>query len=533
MSIHLRAGVLFLLLAACGPAPVAPPPAACDLLLISLDTCRADALTFDDPERAPHLTALAERGVVFEQAIAGSSWTLPSHVELVTGLPPILHGVHDDHLAIDPRHRTLGEHLDERGARTVGVWSGWYLAPAYGFDRGFDRYLSALPSDPDADRDLAAALSRGGSAAQWAGDLRGAASHRAVTSERVVDLALEALDEAQEGEPLALFLHLFDPHHDFVPPPPFDTRFDPDYAGDLDGRDYWSNPCIVDPRSGQRVVGERDLEHLRALYAGEIAWCDHQLGRLIDALAIAGRLERTLIVVTSDHGEEFFEHGNRGHRQTLYDESLLVPLLVVPPLPAEGPDRARRGSRVAEQVRLADIAPTVLDYAGGAGEASSTLWGQSLRPEIEGAALDSRPAVVCLAMPGATSRWLEAVRTPEGKLVRRILLDEDGAPIEVEDVEWFDLRADPGETRNPSAEDLSRVRAAWVAAEALGQDLRRFANDLPRSPLSRRTTGVRAVFASELQALGYAGGGGGGHPPLTWPGEPLEALSLPETALRR
>ena len=523
-----------------GGAPF--PRAACDVLVISLDTTRADVLTFDDPGTAPNLVRLAARGVVFTGARSGSSWTLPAHAQLFTGLPPALHGVHDDEIAIDPRHATLGEHLAARGARTFGVFTGWYLSGAYGFARGYERWTSAMAVHPEADRELVRSLAQGGSAARWAGDVRAAQSHEDVTSERAVDLALAALAEIGPGERWHLFVHLFDPHYDFIPPPPFDRRFDPEYRGAIDGRDYFQNPLVFDPRRRPgRVIGERDLEHVRALYRGEVAWCDAQLGRLLDALEAEGRLERALVIVTADHGEEFFEHDNRGHRQTLYEEVLRVPLLVVPPRVAEGPDPARRGTRCAALTSLEDVLPTILDYAGG--PTPRHVWGRSLRPLIEGGAGGARALVASLGQiagrpdGGPRLRMLEAFTFPQEKLVRRVALSEGGEPQEVESVEWFDTSSDPREVvRVDPGEPLAegRARDAWRRAEAATEALRRFAASLPRSTREERSTGVRQVFEGELEALGYAGdpgADGARAPDVRWPSFPPPALPWVPAAL--
>ncbi len=504
------------------------------MLVISLDAVRADALTFLDPATAPNLCALGERGVVFEQAVAGSSWTLPSHAELFTGLPPILHGVHDDALRIDPAHPTLGELASERGMVTAGVWSGWYLSGAYGFDRGFDAYDCALASVPEADSRLAQALRAGGEAEYWAGNLRASESHADITSGRVVERMVEALAGAAPRERLLLFAHFFDPHYDFVPPAPFDERFDPEYQGTLDGANYWRNPRIFDPRrTPRRVVGDRDLEHLRALYRGEVAWCDDRIGVLIEALRKQGRLEHTLIVVVGDHGAEFFAHQNRGHRQTLYDEVLRVPMLIVPPS-VEGDDPALRGTRVPDQVALCDVLPTVLDYLGG--PPSSPMWGRSLRALIEGRDLPARTVFSTLGMvavgrSGSVHRLLESFRTPEGKLIRRLRLDSEGHVLGVEDVEWFDYGTDAGELQYPAAGELDAVEAAWAAVELETASLRAFAAELPRSSRRHRATDVREVFSSELDALGY-GGGEASEIGLSWPERPPKALDFPASAVR-
>jgi len=547
--------LLCALAAACGSEPSEPlagdlplqgratfPRAECDVLLVSLDTTRADVLTFDDPETAPNLVRLAARGVAFTNARSGSSWTLPAHVQLFTGLPPSLHGVHDDGCAIDPLHATLGEHLAARGARAFGVFSGWYLSGAYGFARGYERWLSALAARPEADRELARALAQGGQAERWAGSLRAAQSHQDVTSERVVDLALDALAGVADGERWHLFVHLFDPHYDFIPPPPFDQRFDPEYRGAIDGRDYWRNPLVFDPRRRPgRVIGERDLEHVRALYRGEVAWCDAQLGRLLDSLQAEGRLEHALVIVTADHGEEFFEHDNRGHRQTLYQEVLRVPLLVVPPRAEQGPDLARRGTRSDALVSLEDVLPTILDYVGG--PAPRHVWGRSLRPLVEGGAVEERALVASLGQvsPGADGgrrlRMLEAFTFAGDELVRRVALSEAGEPGTIESVEWFDAAADPGELLrvDPDRPELvERARDAWRRAEDATDALRRFALSLPRSAPEERSTLVREVFESELEALGYAGAdepAADRVPAPRWPDGPLPALRWEPEAL--
>ena len=313
---------------ACSPAERAP-----DVLLVSLDSVRADDLTFRDARRAPRMTSLAETGAVFEQAIAGTSWTLPAHAEIFTGNPPLLHGAQIDTLRIDPLHPTLPELLRARGYHTLGFWTGWYLADEYGFARGFERYQCSMTIDPAANVDLRAALERrGDSAEEIESLLREVASHQDVTSRQVVADARAALAEIGDQGPVFLFAHFFDPHYDYVPPPPHDTRFDPDYDGSIDARGYWDNPAIYDgSKSPARQISERDLEHVRALYRGEIAWVDEAVGDLVELFRERGTLDQALVVITSDHGEEFFEHGNRGHRNHLFDEVLRVPLLIVPP----------------------------------------------------------------------------------------------------------------------------------------------------------------------------------------------------------
>ncbi len=536
-------GPLCLACAACAEAP-APSP-ACDVLIISIDTVRADALTFLDEQASPNLFALAKRGVIFEQAIAGSSWTLPSHAELFTGLPPILHGVHDDGRRIDPAHPTLGEYLNQYGLHTAGVFSGWYLAGAYGFERGFESYGCALSQEHAADRALAAAISQGGTPALWAGDVRSFASHRDISSQRVLQLAQKALRETPGTAPLGMFVHFFDPHHDFIPPEPFDRKFDPHYSGTMTGSDYWNNRAVYDPdQDPGRTVTDRDLDHLRALYQGEIAWCDAAIGQLLDSLRESGRLDNTLIVVLSDHGEEFFEHGNRGHRQTLYDEVIRVPLLIVPPTrgtpetagPAASPTVPRTNLSFKGQVSLSDVLPTVLDYLGA--PPSPSCWGRSLRPCIEGRAFQERMVISSLAL-GATHGsnapllLLESFRLPGTKLIRRLRLSSGALPARVEDLEHFDLAADPHEQNNQAPVDRARLQLAWDALNLELESLHHFADRLPHSPAAELSTDVSQIFAAELNALGYAGDDfTAPKGESRWPTRPLPPLLLPALGQR-
>lgn len=485
----------------CGPAERAPAP---DVILISLDTVRADELDLGRAQVAPGLERLARRGLVLERALAGSSWTLPSHAQLFTGQPPALHGVHTDLRRIDPLTPTLPELLRARGYFTAGVWSGWYLAGAYGFERGFERYECALEG---AERiETGASVNRATERALFA--RRDRASHAAVSSERVVDLALAAVEAAPPDRPLFLFCHLFDPHHDYIPPPPFDALFDPDYEGDIDGRGYFENRRIYDPaKTPARQVGERDLQHLRSLYRGEIAWTDHALARLFETLERVGRLERALVILTSDHGEEFFEHEGRGHRRTLFEEVLRVPLVLVPP---GAPERAEP-LRSDALVSLADVLPTVLDYAGA--PPARTAYGRSLRPLLEGGRLEPRAQVASLAFyreleGGAPTYWLlEALHGGSHKLLRRTRLEPGVEPV-LEFVELYDLERDPRELQPVRDRADPELRAAWQRLEAELERMRRFHRALPEAPPEERGTSVRRIFAPELAALGYAGEGG-------------------------
>ncbi len=491
---------------ACGPPP---PPAAPDVLLISLDSVRADVLTFVDEETAPNLARLARRGTRFTQAVSGTSWTLPSHAQMFTGMPPALHGLQESDLVLDPRLDTLPELLRAGGYRTAGFYTCWYLTDAYGFGAGFDLYENAMQGGDELVQALELALEEDGDAADRRRAFRRQVpAQRDISSPRVAERARDALARMGREDPVFLFAHFFDPHFDYVPPPPHDTRFDPDYEGSMTGEDYWTNPAIFDAaRTPPRVVSDRDLEHLRALYRGEVAWTDAAIGELLDALEARGLLDETLIVVTADHGEEFFEHGGRGHRQTLFDEVLRVPLLIVPPRSAV-PSPAERCDA---QVSLSDLLPTVLDLAGLPDPGG--LHGRSLRPALEGEPLDPRAEVATLSLPlegGRPGRaLLEAWRTPEEKLLRTWARFDGEQETRLVGVAWYDLAADPGEERPVKGLDDPRVRRAWRRLEDEGDRVRELWRARERTPSAELFTDLEAVVGGDLAALGYATSGGG------------------------
>jgi hypothetical protein len=184
---------------------------------------------------------------------------------------------------------------------------------------------------------------------------------RRPSSSETVDRAIGWLEQRQEEpDPFFLFVHLFDVHDPYTPPAPYDTLFDADYEGEIDGR------RVTSPDSPVRGdMPARDLEHLVALYDGEIAWVDSQVGRLIERLDQLGLTQETLVIVTSDHGEEFFEHGHKTHRRQLYMESVHVPMIL------RWPGRLPAGTRVSEPVGLVDLAPTILAAAGQRSQAGS------------------------------------------------------------------------------------------------------------------------------------------------------------------
>jgi arylsulfatase A-like enzyme len=307
-------------------------------------------------------------------------------------------------------------------------------------------------------------------------------AHRMVTSPEVSRKAVDFLAERRD-RPFFLFLHYFDVHYDYVPPREFWQRFDPDYQGSLRAENYRRN-AAVNPN-----MDPRDLSHVVARYDGEILFTDQHIGSVVDALERNGLSGDTLLVITSDHGEEFFEHGNKGHGQTLMDETLMVPLIV------RFPGRIAPGLRIREQVRQLDIAPTLLSFAGLTGELPGQDLGEAL---TKGGRIPSFGAVSTLRRSGD---WL-SFRVPGFKyLVHR----KDSTATEF----LYDLGRDPRE-KEPLREggDAARYGPAVDMFEALRSQLRReelTANSLRGETEDPTDVGVELPkeILERLRALGY------------------------------
>ena len=329
------------LLIGCGgdaddPASNLPAPDT-NVLFIVVDTMGAQYLG----DHNPNIGRLAAEGVAFTRAYATAPWTQPSIASMLTSQMPSQHGVRHIFHTLDRGHTTLAEHMKQRGLRTAGVISHFVIGDEFGYGQGFDRY-----------------------------NAEAVGNHRAITSDKVTDLAMASLDVLRE-EPFFLFVHYFDPHWYFNHHPQFDQTAG--YDGELlPGMD------IADLRARRGQLEAADIAYLEGLYREEIAYTDHHIGRLLDHLASLGLADDTVIVLTADHGEEFMQHGWIGHTASLHDELIHVPLIV------HAPGRYAP-QRVDEPVSTLDIAPTLLDLQGM--PASADHAGVSLAPLLRGEGL--------------------------------------------------------------------------------------------------------------------------------------------------
>lgn len=433
---------------------------ATHVVLISVDSLRADHLGsygYAKPT-SPRIDQLASQGTLFERALSSTSWTLPAHAALLTGLADSLHGVVNDSLALSPALPTLATALQRAGFATGAVVSGPYLHPRYGLARGFDDYLNCMGFLDDAFQPLPGPRSN-----------IHLDSHGDTTTPCVVGKAREWL-QRHRGGPAFLFLHFWDVHYDYRPPRGYAEHFDPGYAGRLDASKYEFNPAI------HKNMAPRDLEWLVALYDGEIAYTDEGVGAVLDLLRELAIADRTLVALVADHGEAFFEHGEKGHQKDLHGEVVRIPLIL------RGPG-VPVGLRHPGPAHITDVAPTILELLGVAWPSSGRR-GEGIG--LGAAFRDAR------ALSG---RWLlselyhpseqVALESLEFKLVRNIATNELVA---------YDLRRDRAEQRPlpPSGPGVAEL------ADRL-EEIRRFGTR-HRAP---RPEPAPPELQERLRALGY------------------------------
>jgi choline-sulfatase len=401
-----------------------PPPRRLNVVLVTIDTLRADRLGCYGYSKidTPNLDRMARNGILFENAISQAPLTPPSHASLFTGTYPPVHKVRDTgSFVLQPENTTLAEILQQQGWETAAFVGSSVLKKSFGFAQGFAVYDDVMPQ-------------------------RGA---RALASEYPERRAGEVVDRAvkwlgsQSGKPFFLWVHLFDPHSPYDPPPPFRER----YKG-------------------------------RA-YDGEVAYADQELGRLLSHVEKGSAPENTLIAVLSDHGESLAEHGEFTHGVFLYDSTLRIPFLInAPGVP--------RGLRVKQQARTIDLVPTVLGLLGMA--VPDAVQGSSLAPAFAGKETRAAYSYSETLFPRINMGWseLRAIRTYRWKYIR--------APRP----ELYDLVRDPAEVSNvitshPAEVQELEARLNAVSSNAGGVE------KVSTAMVDRSTT-------EQLRSLGYLGG---------------------------
>ncbi len=404
-----------------------------NVVLITIDTLRHDHLgcTGHETVQTPNIDKLASEGVLFEQALSSSPTTLPSHASLLTGTYPFVHGARNNgNFVLSEENVTLAEILRKHGYANAAFVGSFVLDSQFGLDQGFDTYNDNMAG--------------------------GSGERMFLYEERpaglVTDAALAWL-RMNGDKKFFVWLHYYDPHVTYDPPPPYAER-------------YADNP-----------------------YVGEIAYTDSRIGVLLDALEEMGLLDNSIVVLTSDHGESLGEHGESTHGIFIYDSTLRVPLILrfPPSLPGK--------KRIPALVRLIDVMPTLLDLLEiprGAG-----IQGMSLMNLVRGSGdAESRVCYAESFYPFYYYGWSEllGIRTERWKYVR--------APKP----ELYDLKADPLETKNLFEEKPSTAESMIALMETIVQD---------REPAAGKQPGevdVSAETLDKLRRLGYFIGTAG--PPM-------------------
>jgi arylsulfatase A-like enzyme len=467
----------FALVSACPAPPAEDPPTARDdrpdVVLVVIDTLRRDHLSaygYAKPT-SPRLAELAKSSVVFDHAIAASSWTEPSTASLLTGLYPPRHGAHE-YARVPAAATLLSEVLHAAGWKTGGVSGNPNASPQFGFDQGFDSFEFSGNEEAREYPDVA----------------------------ELVAKARAFLQKARASAPAAprfCYLHVMNVHGPYRAPPQYRARFVETPVEDFPFQnEIWKEILRKGRLERRKDVTPAKLHDLAARYDGAIAYTDEVIGGFVGELLAGDGGKNTLVVVTADHGEELFDHGGFGHGFTLHHEVVDVPLLIRLPGGEGG------GARIADSVSLVDVAPTLLDRLGLLGTQPDGKFGDglSLLPLLDGGKIERDAPIVAQVERGKQGKAFLLEQWP----LRLILTGHDYAGRE-DVLELFDEVADPEERRDLLANDAARA----------GELRRKVATrraQLEAAALPTTAAEVDEAMRRKLDALGYdKGDKGGGH----------------------
>jgi arylsulfatase A-like enzyme len=436
-----------------------------NVILISIDTLRADHLGCYGYERdtSPNIDSLATESALFFNAYATSPWTLPSHVSILTSLFGVHHQVNNEHEKMDLSLITLADVFRKNSFFCSAFTGGAYVSSAYGFSKGFDIYEESLR--PFSMQD---------------------------SVERIYRDVSKWLDRNKDKN-FFLFIHTYQPHNPYASPHPYNTMF-------LDNNAKWERINLMGYLGRKRGIfkslPEEERQNIISLYDAEIRYTDEELIRpLLEDLREMGLYEQTMIVFTSDHGEEFYEHKGWEHGHSLYDELLKVPLII------KFPESKFAGKKVENIVPLVDIMPTVLDelYLDVPG---LILDGQSLIPVLKGKETKDRIFLADKGNNVLNSHIPQKTSMNMGK--NKIILSERFRkqdlkfflfpPPKIEPVELYDLAEDSIETKNIADEKIKFV-----------DQIIRQVNEIYSQAKQRKTAKpeIDEELKKRLEALGY------------------------------
>lgn len=370
-----------------------------NVLIYLIDTLRPDRLgAYGYPlDTSPRIDALARDGILFTNSIAQSSWTRASIASIFTGVHPRSHGVNGRTDELSSEALTMAALLDASGYQTAGFVTNGNVSPNFGFDHGFETYVHLR-------------------------ERRTTEIH--VLSDALNEQAFAWLDSRDNERPFFLYLHATDPHDPYTPRSPFRERY-------VETREY---PDVIAPRQlFDRTLTDHEAttisSELGTLYDAEVAFTDHHFGQLVDSLKKRELYDSTAILLVSDHGEAFFEHGDWGHGNSLYQEQLAVPLVI------KLPGQVGAGQRVEALAQHVDLLPTILDLLGV--PVPTHIQGNSL---LSAGRVGTRASASGVSYLNLDGREMDSFVAPQGKLIRYLASEQAAYQFEL-----FDLATDPSE----------------------------------------------------------------------------------------
>jgi arylsulfatase A-like enzyme len=447
-----------LLAAGCADRPAERP----NIVLVVLDTVRSDVAEPDDQgvvEAMPELGSLGREGTVFTNAWATAPWTLPSHASILTGLLPSGHGCTARAPMLARAHRTIGDHLHESGYETVAFYSNpWLTGGMSGMMKGFESHYVESRGDDRIHR--------------YRGSQGGAASNENIA---------QWLDSRSEEKPFLLFVNYLEAHLPYDPHPEVRSEWLPDMPEDRVVGTLWA----YEFNAGLHDFDEVDWRGVRRLYQGDATTADALLGDLMDMLRDKGLYEDTVIIVTSDHGENLGDHGLMDHHFGVFETLIKVPLVI------RAPGRMPGGLR-EDPVMLVDLFPTILQTAG-IGELPELPHARSLLgPPAE----PDRPLIAEYA--GGNASLVEELRTLNPDLDIRPLTTAYST-VRVEN-----FRLTEGSDGSHLLEDLSGATGGSVDLEVEGQAIAaELEEHLPPIGAPAGKIKIDDEMREELRALGY------------------------------
>ena len=444
----------------------APPPSTAtatvkNVIVLLIDTLRADKLKpYNSSTRVktPGLDALVRAASVMTNARTQENWTKPSVATLLSSLLPWEHGATTDEAVVPNSVELMPEILRERGFYTGAFITNGYVSDKFGFKQGWHTYRNYIREG------------------------------RPNRAQHVAADVLEWLDNRPQDQPFFLYVHTIDPHVPYKPPEHFLNMYDSaPYAGVVDFKR--DGTLLENIKIGRTKLNARDKERLVALYDAEISYHDAHFAAMIEGLERRGLSDNTMIVITADHGEEFWDHGSVGHGHSVYDELLHVPLVV------KVPGITQQTTSVTDAVGLVDVLPTVLEVLGQ--PVPDHLAGHSFLPQLLGHG-STAPRT---AVSGFMSGW-RTLAVGNYKLVQRTAAH----------TMLYDVGTDPGEQTNlADARPIAlRYLRGQLGLVLDGQTTATTSTAVAAAPRPRPThkaerTEIDSETEAQLRALGYVG----------------------------